>query len=175
MKYFVLTALRLYDELEELSDSLDKTIARAATSLKGDTQELCYYIMELNDKKRILANLKVICDRIKNEIGENECTVLKRYAGGTPCEELAAQDGVSRSTAMRRLNKLTGRCVVLLQSLGVSGEKIEKEYFSLPVVKAVYDFIAARKSPKRSSIERKRKIRGEGISFCALEAVGGIE
>lgn len=159
MKYFVLTVLRLYDELQKLSDSLDKTIARAATSLKGDTEELCYYIMDLNDKKRILANVKVLCDRIERELGENETDVLKKYAGGMKAEEIAAQDGVSKSTAIRRLNRLIGRCENLLKSLGVSAQKIEDEYFSLPIVKAVYDMIAARKAPKRNSIERKRAER----------------
>ena len=173
MKYFVLTVLRLYDSLEKLEDSLDKTIMGSATSLKGDTHELCCQIMELNDKKRILANIKVICDRIEREIGPIDYVALKKYAEGMSAEELAAQDGVSRSTELRHLNKAVGRCVSLLETLGITERKIVNEYFSLPIVKTVYDYVAARKAPKRNGIDRKRKIRGGESSFSALRVGGG--
>lgn len=154
MKFFVLTVLRMYYELEKIGEKIDKSIISAATSVKSDAEELCLFLMDLNDNKRILANMKVMRDKIADELGNNGFEMLESYAFGVSAEEIAAGQGVCRSTALRRINREINAAVSVLETLGINIEKVENEYFSLPVVKRVYDFYAVKKAPRKSGIER---------------------
>ena len=149
MKYFVLTVLRLYDKLDELSDALTATAERAATSVKWDAEELMLYLMDINDKKRMLANVKVMRDRIINDLGP-AAEILRLYALGASAEEIAETENVSRSTALRRLSRALSDGVRVLSRLGITAEKLENEYFTLPIIKTVYEKIRLARSPKNA-------------------------
>ena len=143
MKYFVFTVLRLYGELAEIYDALDKTALSAALSVTRDAEELCEYLMDLNDKKRIVANLKVLYDKIVSAAGD-DAEALISYALGLSTEEIAEKENVNRSTAARRVGRATEHGIRALGEAGVDEKKIENEYFTLPLIKTVYDKAAAR-------------------------------
>lgn len=164
MKYFVLTVLRLFDRLEEFYDALDKAAVNSATSVMWDAEELCDYLMEINDKKRLLANMKVMRDEIIGGVGERDAELLTQYACGVSTEKLAEKESVNRSTAMRRINGAVNESISVLSRLGIDKEKVENEYFSLPAVKSAYCKTAALRAPKRPS----RLIPRNSAAFSCL-------
>ncbi len=154
MKYFVLTVLLLYDKLESFCDSLDKTAIATATSIGRDAEELCYALMEINDKKRLLANMKVMRDEIAAGIGEKETDLLTRYALGASAERLGCEENVSRSTVLRRINRAVAASETILSRLGIDTEKVESEYFSVGIIRSAYEKTAAARSPKNKLTPR---------------------
>lgn len=163
MKYFVLTVLRLYGELAEIYDALDKTALSAALSVTRDAEELCEYLMDLNDKKRIVANLKVLYDKIVSAAGD-DAEALISYALGLSTEEIAEKENVNRSTAARRVGRATEHGIRALGEAGIDEKKIESEYFTLPLIKTVYDKAAAR---TRTNFSRHSRAVSSSFSLAA--------
>lgn len=163
MKYFVLTVLRLYGELAEIYDALDKTTLSAALSVTRDAEELCEYLMDLNDKKRIVSNLKVLYDKIVSAAGD-DADALISYALGLSTEEIAEKENVNRSTAARRVGRATEHGIRALGEAGVDEKKIESEYFTLPLIKTVYDKAAAR---TRTNFSRHSRAVSSSFSLAA--------
>ena len=163
MKYFVLTVLRLYGELAEIYDALDKTALSAALSVTRDAEELCEYLMDLNDKKRIVSNLKVLYDKIVSAAGD-DADALISYALGLSAEEIAEKENVNRSTAARRVGRATEHGIRALGEAGIDEKKIESEYFTLPLIKTVYDKAAAR---TRTNFSRHSRAVSSSFSLAA--------
>lgn len=163
MKYFVLTVLRLYGELAEIYDALDKTALSAALSVTRDAEELCEYLMDLNDKKRIVSNLKVLYDKIVSAAGD-DADALISYALGLSTEEIAEKENVNRSTAARRVGRATEHGIRALGEAGIDEKKIESEYFTLPLIKTVYDKAAAR---TRTNFSRHSRAVSSSFSLAA--------
>lgn len=155
MNYWIICILRIRSELGRMWNAIDKAACSAALSVTCDAMELCELIMEFNDKKRRLANIKVLYDAVKNALTPEEFSMLVRYAKNVPTEILAGEYGVSRYTVLRRIKKALRICVGTVAALGYDKEKFERDYFPFAVIKSVYSGAAKKNGARDVSLVRE--------------------
>lgn len=144
MRTWIMTILRMKNVAERAEAVLDRRIDRIALDVTGDTYEKAQSICAAIDCKRRLCNMTVLAHRLECALAPREMCYLKACAFGRSITDMAAEDGVSRATAFRRLKVAIKRAEKVLDGLGFDCERMERDYMSIPVCRRVYRYCAAR-------------------------------
>ena len=134
MKFWAMTIMRLGGKLEKLADSIDETVGKLALDLSADTLKQYYKIMEYNDVKRRVVNLKVMRDRMLDRLPEDEREIVLCYAAGKAMQEIADTRGVSKSSISRKIHTALYKCIRVLDTLGFDTSRLDAEYADIPLV-----------------------------------------
>ncbi len=134
MKIWVLTVMYLQNKLEYLCAQIDKRTDAIAMDLVSETQQVFNRIIEQNELKRKVVNLKVLGDRMKERLGENEAQMLCDFLRSRSLSSMAIEQGVARSTVCRKFNKILKVLSRVCVNLGFDENRFVSEYASLPLV-----------------------------------------
>lgn len=149
MKAWIMTVFRVQPLLEQAVELLEERMSQVALQYKADVQAQAQAILDLTDRKRRLINLAVLGHRLECGLREEQIAYIKAAARGKTCGDLAAEYGVSRTTAHRRTQIALKSAQGILHKLGFDAERFDAEYADIPFVRKVY--IACGQASKRSA------------------------
>jgi hypothetical protein len=165
--------LYTYPKLKNFEKDYEEHIENKAIlsyRYKGATENVVEYIAEEILRKRRLAMLKETLDKIFSKLTEEEKTLLAiRYFGKirkakTPKEQkdfseskgTGANFQWSERSYYRKQNRLLKKLVAEFCRVGLTKERIEKEYLCFEFLKAVHRFLSV--SGKRIVAPRERAL-----------------
>lgn len=138
MKIWALTILCLQNKLELLCEAIERRTDDIAMDTVSDTMTVYTRLLEQNDIKRRVVNLRVLGNRMASRLSDDELHLVKTFLGGKPLCEIAEDTGVSHSTACRRMRTAMYKCTRVMNLLGFDESKLKKQYSELPLVKKTY-------------------------------------
>lgn len=158
MDIWILTALFLRPKLAYAAKVFEQRAMDEALDLKGDALEVCEKVMELNDVRRRLINLKVICDRIEEAMSKEEYLLLKEYVTqGTGA--IALKAGCTRMRVYRAVKRALYKAVQKLNALGFDSQRMNDDYLSVPLCRQAYKKIVRLKS-RAEDLNRRHILTG---------------
>ena len=140
------TVIVAYSALPQLVKTIDFGVKSRIDSGFGSkhlrigisTEELLLQIIQLNEDKRKLCNLKFIVDNALSTLKETDSEFIKlRYFKKMTFQAVADQTGVCIRTIFRRHIKAVKNFCKALDLLGFGENWLEKEYGQIDVLKAI--------------------------------------
>lgn len=140
------TMLVAYTALPEIVKSIEKTVDLKVKSgfqsrhfsFGLSTEEFLNSILQLNQRKIRLINIKVLIDRVLELLPEADTAFLcLRYFERKTFQEVSERLGCSLRTVFRRNERIVRRVSAELERLGYGAEWFFKEYEDDGYIKAV--------------------------------------
>lgn len=153
MEFWILTVFAMESKLGYIADKYTKRAEDAALHPVGDTFAAIERVAEINDMKRRIVNMKVICDKIKEVLKEDDLELLTAYASSSAAE-IAGRENISRAKVYRRIARAMRQAVRALSRLGYDKAKMDGDYLSLQLPFRIYSQIKRLKRKERESEEK---------------------
>lgn len=136
MKYWIMTIIEVYPSLVRMTEKIDSKVEKIALSLEGRTLDKVEAIIKLNDAKVSLINLKVLYERIKDKLTDEEFLLLKEISAGQTLRSCAQSAQKSPAALYRKFVKILQKAGRVLTSLGFDDKKMDDVYLRFPYIKA---------------------------------------
>lgn len=173
MEYWVLTMLALENKLEAAAESCTRQAEEAALEQGGDAFSAFEKVIEINDKKRRIVNMKVLCDTVKGSLAPQESELLVAYVRHT-AGELAAALSESRLKVYRDVKRALSKAAKALARIGFKKEELERDYRELALFSRTYNRLKRLKSKERTAAKPENvggaalaKVQADGMQVCA--------
>lgn len=163
MEFWVLMILALENKLEAVAESCTRQAEEASLALGGDTFSAFEKVIEINDKKRRIVNMKVLCDTIASSLESCETELLKDYVRRS-AGEIAADTGASRSKVYRDIRRACGKAAKAIARLGFKEEEMARDYGEIALCARTYGRIKRLKSREKACVKPAEKC-GDITSF----------
>lgn len=166
MENWVLTVIAMEPKLKYAADMYTKRASEAALEMTGDACTAIQRVVEINDMKRRIVNMKVLFDAIKGALSDEELLLLREYAVHSAAE-IAARQNAARSGIYRKIAKAQKAAVKALSRLKYDKEKMDEDYLSMQLTLRAYRQIARRK--------RKESGGAQNIAACTRQYIQGAK
>lgn len=135
MEIWVLVIIAIRNKLEETVKRAQNKIMKIALNPTIDALKQSAIISELINDKNMLVNLKILYDRIEEELGPESLNFLKEFALiREDIDEFCIKNMISPSLAIQKVEEFTEQGTMPLKKLGLTVGKMEEDYESLPLV-----------------------------------------
>ena len=132
------TLLKSYTYLDRLVGSIDKTFTKACYSSFyynsascNSTLSLSNRLIDLNERKVLLINTKLLVDKLLKNIGKEGAKLLTlKYIDGIKSEDIANLLKCSKRTVTRKLTSYCKKAEEFLNKIGFDSKKLLKMYSS---------------------------------------------
>lgn len=167
MENWILAILALSGKLAAAAEMYANRAEATALDLKGNVTELCEQIMELNDIKRRIVNMRVMFDMLKSELSETEFSLISEYASKS-LTEIALCRKLSRTSVYRMLKRALKKAEKILWKIRVDFDRMNSDYLGIPLCRAVYLKVKRAKTKEKAyRDEGESSFRGFNISNTA--------
>lgn len=134
MKDWIMLVLAVDPRLDSLTETIDARVETLAATPVLGTMSQIERIMELNDKKIKLINLRVMHDRMCAALSSAEYELIFYYAMGFSVAKLAARRQRSPAYIYRRLLKIFNKCERVLCEMKLDPVRLASDYKDIPLV-----------------------------------------
>lgn len=145
MDIWILVMLFLRSKLAYAANLYERRAADAALDLKSDVFTVCEKVISLNDMKRRIVNMKVLCDNLKDKLRAEDWALLNRYVG-CGAGAIAVERGESRMRVFRSIKRALGKAARVLSGMGFDCLRMEEDYMDIPLCRQAYKKIKSAKS-----------------------------
>lgn len=161
MELWILTVFALKSKLNAAAASLTERAQAWAQNWEEDVFATCNKIIEINDEKRRIVNLKVLCEAAEKALGETERNVLTMYVKKSVAE-IADRLSMSASAVYRTLMRAFSKAEKAFAKLKFDEAAFERDYRPLTLCALTYAKI------KRDKVRRKIRRTECQPTFAAL-------
>lgn len=132
------TLLKSYTYLDRLVNGIDKTFKKVCYSSfyynaasYNSTLSLSNKLIDLNQRKILLINTKLLVDKMLKNIGQEGAKLLTlKFIDGLRNDEIAKLENCSKRTITRRIAIFSEKAKRFLEKLGFDDKKLMKMYSS---------------------------------------------
>jgi DNA-binding CsgD family transcriptional regulator len=144
MKIWILLIFRIAPSIEKYLESLDKRIRRIALNAFGVTVNQYDEILALSMKKAKLVNLRIMYNRLEDELTGEEYFMLQQYAQGETGDQISKQLDIKISLTYKKINKALKKAELALKRAGFDEQRMEKDYLSFAFVSGAISALKVR-------------------------------
>lgn len=173
MEFWVLTALALENKLEAAAEKCTEEADEASLSLCADTFSAFEKVVGINDKKRRIVNMKVLCDTIENSLDTREAELLKAYTRFS-ASVIAEHLGINRLKVYRDIKRACAKAEKALARIGFKKAEMERDYGDLALFARTYRRIKRLKGRERASSEPVEVGDGDKIFAADKQSVSTL-
>ncbi len=134
MKNWIKVIFALNNRLDALTYSIDEQVDSLSSVLTVPTMKLFDRIIKLNDKKVKIINLRVLHDKMKENLNAKEYCVVSRSSRGVSFADIAKELNVSKGSAYRIYERVINRLTRLLAYYGYDENKFAEDYKDVALV-----------------------------------------
>ena len=138
MKNWIRVIFALNNRLDALTYSIDRQVENMSELLTVPTMELFDSIIELNDKKVRIINMRVLHDKMKEALSSREYYVIARSSHGASFSEIGESLGLSKGHVYRLYQRTIQKLTRVLSSYGYTEEKFLEDYKDIPLIARMY-------------------------------------
>ena len=157
MENWILTAVALQPKLPLAARMYTKRAESQALNMKDSAADVAARIVELNDIKRRIVNLRVLYKRMEESLSADEMSLIKRYVRSS-CAEIAAETGVGRVRVYRSVKRALAKAVRVFARFGFGAKRMKEEYGTILLCAKVFDRIKRLKRFSRDTVGSAARI-----------------
>lgn len=135
MEIWVLVIIAIRNKLEEAVKRAQNKIMKVALNPTIDALKQSAIISDLINNKNMLVNLKILYDRIEEELGADKLQFLKDFTLiREDIDGFCIKNMTSPSLVIQKVEEFTAIGAMPLKKLGLTVGKMEEDYEILPLV-----------------------------------------
>ena len=144
MKIWILLIFRIAPLIEKYLENLDKRISKIALNAFGVTVNQYDEILALSMKKAKITNLRIMYNRLEDELTGEEYFMLQQYAQGETGDQISKSLDIKLSLTYKRLYKAIKKAELALLRAGFDEQRMEKDYLPFSFVSGAINVLKAK-------------------------------
>lgn len=144
MKIWILLIFRIAPSIEKYLENLDKRISKIALNAFGVTVNQYDEILALSMKKAKITNLRIMYNRLEDELTGEEYFMLQQYAQGETGDQISKSLDIKLSLTYKRLYKAIKKAELALLRAGFDEQRMEKDYLPFSFVSGAINVLKAK-------------------------------
>lgn len=142
MEIWVLLIIAINGKLSEAVEAMERRIMKIALNPNMETRHQSELVSDLINKKNMLVNLKVLYDRIEEELEEGKLSFLKAFLSErVSVDEYCLKNRCDPTEFVNRIFEYAGEGSAPLKRLRLTVGKMEEDYSFLPIVYMTFSMI----------------------------------